>query len=90
VTTVTEIVFHIALATAPSLALAASGLPGWAGPLLAIVLGLGMLGVYLRRLLFTPVEEAVLVPEARSLREPPPPERYRLGHLGLLRFSRPH
>jgi hypothetical protein len=75
---VIEIVVHKALTKAPSLALAASALPDWAGPALVIVLGLGMLAGYLRRLLFTPVEEAVLVPEWRSRRLPPPPERYRL------------
>ena len=40
-----EIVFHKVLATAPSLALAASALPDWAGPLLVIVLGLGLLAL---------------------------------------------
>jgi hypothetical protein len=65
----TEIVVHKALTTAPSLALAASTLPGWAGPLLVIVLGLTLLAIYMHRLLVTPIEEAVLVTEARTLRE---------------------
>jgi hypothetical protein len=85
---VTEIVVHKALTTAPSLALAASALPGWAGPLLVIVLGLTMLAIYMYRLLATPIEEAVLVTEARTLREPPPPEQYRLLGPRLLRIVR--
>ena len=87
-TNVFEIVLHKAIVAAPSLALAATSLPDWAGPLVVTVVGLALLGFYLRRLLFTPVEEAVLVPESRSLREPPPPERYRLRRPRVLRFSR--
>jgi hypothetical protein len=85
---VTEIVVHKALTTAPSLALAAGALPGWAGPLLVIALGLTMLAIYVYRLLLTPIEEAVLVTEARTLREPPPPEQYRLRGPRLLRIVR--
>jgi hypothetical protein len=85
---VTEIVVQKAVMSAPSLVLAASALPGWAGPLLVIVLGVGLLTVYLGRLLLAPVEEAVLVTEARTLCEPPPPEQYRLLGPRLLRIVR--
>jgi hypothetical protein len=53
-----------------------------------IVLGVGLLTVYLGRLLLAPVEEAVLVTEARTLCEPPPPEQYRLLGPRLLRIVR--
>ena len=66
--------------------MAVSQMPGWVGPILVIVLGLTLLGAFVGRLLFTPFEEAVLVTEGRTLREPPPPERYRMGGR-LLRFG---
>lgn len=84
-----EIVLHKTFATVPNLALAATSLPDWVGPLLVTVLGLALLAFYVKGLLFTPVEEVVLVPESRSLREPPAPERYRLRRLRVLRFLRP-
>ena len=53
-----------------------------------IVLGVGLLTVYLRRLLLTPVEEAAMVTEVRTFREPPPPEQYRLRGPRLLQIVR--
>jgi hypothetical protein len=71
----------------------AAGLPtallaGHAGVILAVVVGLALLTVLVQLVLFTPVEEAALLPDRLTFREPSLPDRYRPRSPGIFRLSR--
>jgi hypothetical protein len=87
---VTEIVVQGVVVGTVGKAVATTLLSGPLGAVLVTVLGLALLGIFVRQVLFTPVEEAGPLPDLDSLREVPVPEQNRFGDSELLRSLRRH
>ncbi len=85
----TEIVVHGMVIGGAGKAAAMTMLTGPVGPLLVAVIGLLLLGAFVRQVLFTPIEEAGPLPDPDPRHvSPAVPERCRLRDPGLLRSYR--